>query len=118
MYSANGYSHGCHRLPNHLAIRLFSFLLQRRTMRALGELDGIPPRQFLVGNRVFEIQIPSRGYGYELDPPLEVEVRAGEIKGTLKQPVRDYVRRPGVQYPGVPPVPPGTIPEPIAAASN
>ena len=43
MYSANGYSHGCHRLPNHLAIRLFSFLLQRRTMRALGELDGFPP---------------------------------------------------------------------------
>ena len=23
IYSANGYSHGCHRLPNHLAIRLY-----------------------------------------------------------------------------------------------
>ncbi len=28
IYSANGYSHGCHRLPNHLAIRLYSFILQ------------------------------------------------------------------------------------------
>ena len=58
MYSADGYSHGCHRLPNHLAIRLFSFLLQRRPMRAVGELEGVPPRQFLVGNRVFEIRDP------------------------------------------------------------
>ena len=28
IYSANGFSHGCHRLPNHLAIRMYSFILR------------------------------------------------------------------------------------------
>ena len=32
IYSANGFSHGCHRLPNHIAIRMYSFILRHRHM--------------------------------------------------------------------------------------
>ena len=33
IYSANGFSHGCHRLPNHIAVRLYSFILKHRNGR-------------------------------------------------------------------------------------
>jgi len=103
IYSANGFSHGCHRLPNHIAIRMYSFILGHRT----GHVNGDEPmnftRQFLSGERVYEMRIPSRGYVYELDPPLPVEVLEGNIRGAQKKPILGYVPKPGVQYPGPPP---------------
>jgi hypothetical protein len=119
MYAADGYSHGCHRLPNHLAIRLFSYLLRHRPMRVQGELGGIPERQFLQGEQVFEIRIPTRGYAFQLDPPLAVEVKAGTIRGQVQEPIEAYVPRPGVRYPGPPPPVPGAAPQepPVASAT-
>lgn len=103
MYSSEGYSHGCHRLPNHLAIRLYSFILRHRSMRIVGDQPVNIARQFLMGDDVFEIRVPSRGYQYVLEPPLPVDVLEGDIKGTLKKPVMVYVPKPGVRYPGPPP---------------
>ncbi len=103
IYSSEGYSHGCHRLPNHLAIRLYSFILRHRTMRVLGDQGMGFARQFLANDDVFEIRLPSRGYSYQLEPPLPVDVLEGEIKGTLKTPVLTYVPKPGIKYPGPPP---------------
>lgn len=103
IYSSEGYSHGCHRLPNHLAIRLYSFILRHRPMRVLGDQGMGFARQFLAKDDVYEIRLPSRGYSYELDPPLPVEVLQGDIKGTLKTPVMTYVQKPGTVYPGPPP---------------
>jgi hypothetical protein len=103
IYSDSGFSHGCHRLPNHLAIRLYSFVLRHRPMRVDGDQTMDFARQFLSKDEVFEIRIPSRGYRYVLDPPLPVEVLEGEIKGKLKDPVLTYVPKPGVRYPGPPP---------------
>jgi hypothetical protein len=108
MYSSEGYSHGCHRLPNHLAIRLYSFILHHRPMRILGDQPTNIARQFLLDNDVFEIRVPSRGYQYLLEPPLPVDVLEGEIKGTLKKPVMTYVPKPGVRYPGPPPAVPNS----------
>jgi hypothetical protein len=108
MYSANGFSHGCHRLPNHLAIRLYSFLLKHRSMRIVGDQPMDFARQFLKGNDVFEIRLASRGYKYVMDPPLPIEVLEGEIKGEVKQPILTYVPKPGVVYPGPPPPAPNT----------
>ena len=62
IYSSEGYSHGCHRLPNHLAIRLYSFILRHRPMRVLGDQGMGFARQFLASDDVFEIRLPSRGY--------------------------------------------------------
>jgi hypothetical protein len=103
IYSSEGYSHGCHRLPNHLAIRLYSFILRHRPMHVLGDQGMGFARQFLAGNDVFEIRLPSRGYSYQLDTPLPVDVLEGNIRGTLKTPVQTYVQKPGIQYPGPPP---------------
>jgi hypothetical protein len=103
IYSSEGFSHGCHRLPNHLALRLYSFILRHRPMRILGDQGMGFARQFLVGDDVFEIRLPSRGYSYQLEPPLPVDVLEGEIKGTLKSPVMTYVPKPGIKYPGPPP---------------
>jgi len=116
MYSATGYSHGCHRLPNHLAIRLYSFLLRHRTVRIVGDQPSEFARQFLKDNDVYEIRIPSRGYAYVLDPPLPIEVLEGEIKGEVKTPVLSYVPKPGVHYPGPPPPVPDS-PEARAGAA-
>ena len=103
IYSSEGFSHGCHRLPNHLAIRLYSFILRHRTIRVLGDQGMGFARQFLQGEDVFEIRLPSRGFQYQLEPPLPVDVLEGEIKGTLKTPVPTYVPKPGINYPGPPP---------------
>jgi hypothetical protein len=106
MYSANGFSHGCHRLPNHLAIRLYSFILRHRPIRIVGDQPMDFARQFLKGDDAFEIRIASRGYSYVLDPPLPIEVLEGEIKGEVKNPIMTYVPKPGIAYPGPPPAVP------------
>jgi hypothetical protein len=47
---------------------------------------------------VFEMRLPSRGFYYELDPPLPVDVLEGTVKGTLQKPIAGYVPKPGVKY--------------------
>jgi hypothetical protein len=103
IYSSNGFSHGCHRLPNHLAIRMYSFILQHRHMRVLGDSPMGFQRQFLWQDTVYEMRIPSRGFIYQLDPPLPVNVLEGNIMGDQKTPVIGYVPKPGINYPGPPP---------------
>jgi hypothetical protein len=103
IYSANGFSHGCHRLPNHLAIRMYSFILQHRHMRVLGDSPMGFQRQFLWQDIAYEMRIPSRGYVYQLDPPLPVNVLEGNIMGDQKTPIIGYVPKPGIKYPGPPP---------------
>jgi hypothetical protein len=100
IYSSAGYSHGCHRLPNHLAIRMYDFLLQHRQKLVEGDSPMGFYRQFLWKDRVYEMRIPSRGFIFKLEPPLPVNVAEGEIKGTVKKPIVGYVPKPGVKYPG------------------
>jgi hypothetical protein len=103
IYSANGFSHGCHRLPNHLAIRMYSFILQHRHKRVVGDAPIGFQRQFLFEDTVYEMRIPSKGFVYVLDPPLKVEVLEGNIMGEQKTPIIGYVPKPNVRYPGPPP---------------
>ncbi len=107
MYSPTGYSHGCHRLPNHLAIRAFSFILRHRKMRVVGDIALDFARQFLSKEQVYEIRLATRGFSYWMDPPVPIEVLEGEIKGEAKEPLLGYVPKPGQRYPGPPPAVPG-----------
>ena len=93
------FSHGCHRLYNNLAVRLFS-VRARAPPRADAGVDRarLPPRRSGGRGEVFEMRLPSRGFYYELDPPLPVEVLEGRIKGTRQKPIAGYVRKPGVKY--------------------
>jgi hypothetical protein len=92
------FSHGCHRLYNNLALRLFTFVLQHRRARTLGSIALGFKRDFWWKGDVFEMRLPSRGFYYELDPPLPVEVLEGRIMGERQKPVSGYVRKPGVVY--------------------
>jgi hypothetical protein len=103
IYSSSGFSHGCHRLPNHIAIRMYSFILGHRNKQVAGDQTLAFQRQFLYGERVYEIRLATRGFAYYLDPPLPVTVLEGDIKGPQKKPIQGYVPKPGVEYPGPPP---------------
>lgn len=103
IYSQHGFSHGCHRLPNHIAVRMYSFILGHRNKVIAGDQPLSFSRQFLQGDTVFEMRIPSRGYAYYLDPPLPVNVLEGVIKGDQKKPIIGYVPKPNERYPGPPP---------------
>jgi hypothetical protein len=43
--------------------------------------------------------VPSRGFLFELTPPLEVNVLEGNIKGKYKEPIEGYVKVPNRKYP-------------------
>jgi hypothetical protein len=92
------FSHGCHRLYNNLAVRLFTFVLQHQRARTLGPIALGFRRTFWWKGEVFEMRLPSRGFYYELDPPLPVEVLAGRIQGARDRPVSGYMRKPGITY--------------------
>ncbi len=99
----DAYSHGCHRLMNHLAVRMFSFVLRHRPVVVEGDKQLDFGRQFLWKDDVFEMRLPSKGYHYRLEPPLPVMVLEGNIIGKVKKPLTTYVPKPGVQYPPGPP---------------
>src|SRR5262252_6834156 len=92
------FSHGCHRLYNNVAVRLFTFVLQHHQVRTLGPIELGFRRTFWSKGEVFEMRLPSRGYYYELDPPVPIEVLEGHVKGTRQKPIGGYVRKPGVKY--------------------
>jgi hypothetical protein len=114
IYSPTGFSHGCHRLPNHIAIRLYSFILGHRNKQIAGDQPLNFSRQFLQDERVYDIRLPSRGFAYYLDPPLPVMVLEGDIKGPQKKPIVGYIPKPNTVYPGPPPPAPDS-PEAKAA---
>jgi hypothetical protein len=92
------FSHGCHRLYNQLAMRMFSFVLAHRRSRVKGPVAAGYRRAFYSKGEVFEMRLPSRGYYRELEPPIPVDVIEGRIKGTLQKPIAGYVPKPGVIY--------------------
>jgi hypothetical protein len=107
----DAYSHGCHRLMNHLAVRMFSFVLRHRNMVIEGDKPLDFARQFLWKQDVMEMRLPSRGFWYRLEPPVPVMVLEGNIVGKVKKPITTYFPKPGVQYPPGPPPSPTDTPE-------
>jgi hypothetical protein len=80
-----GTSHGCHRMFNHYALRLASFVVEHRAHRRHGEeVRNYSRVVHKGGTRV--IRLRSRGYRYELVPPVPVEVNEGRVLSRLKKP--------------------------------
>jgi hypothetical protein len=92
------FSHGCHRLYNNLAVRLFTFVLQHHKARTLGSIALGFKRDFWSKGEVFQMRLPSKGFYYQLDPPMPIEVLEGRIMGERQKPVSGFVRKPGVTY--------------------
>lgn len=93
-----GFSHGCHRLYNYQAVRLFSFLLRHRDFVRKGQYRLAYEHRFEHKGEDFQINLHTRGYYYELTPPVHVDVTEGRIRGTLKEPVEEYVKKPSEVY--------------------
>ncbi len=60
-------------------------------------------RQFLHNDEVYEMRVPSRGFQYDLDPPLPVSVLEGKIEGKEEEPLEGFFKIPGETYPALMP---------------
>jgi hypothetical protein len=95
---ARRFSHGCHRLVNNRAVRLFGFVLRHRAFKRIGDVPMNLKKRFEVDEEVYKYAIKTRGYYYELLNPVPVIVSEGKIMGEVKKPITAYVRKPGVEY--------------------
>jgi len=83
----NGNSHGCHRLYNQLAVRLADFLLHHRDYVVKGEQPEVY-RRVVHYKGTFVAKVNTRGFLYELTPPVPVNVLPGNIRSSRKIPPR------------------------------
>ncbi len=85
------HSHGCHRLHNHIAVRLMSFVLAHRPHVRVGQ--KVVAYKNTVKNTAdtddseYIIEIPKTGYIFQLERPLPVEVLQGRIRGSRRTPI-------------------------------
>jgi hypothetical protein len=97
-------SHGCHRLFNHSALQLASFLLRHRQHVAHGVQAKPFTHEFTWRGLTMKLPIPYRGFVFELTPPVEVDVLEGTLRGRIHRVPKRLVRlpRPGAvaQAPG------------------
>ncbi|MCC6751669.1 MAG: L,D-transpeptidase [Deltaproteobacteria bacterium] len=93
-----GFSHGCHRLYNYAAVRLFSFVLRHRRFDRRGQTKIGYSHRFEHKGEEFNINLHTRGYYYDMKPPVPVNVLEGRIKGKLQKPVEEYVKKPSTVY--------------------
>ena len=87
------HSHGCHRLHNHIAVRLMSFVLAHRPHQRVGETPVVykntvdndaesPP-----DDSEYIIEIKKTGYAFRLERPVPVDVLSGNILGRQRTPI-------------------------------
>jgi hypothetical protein len=84
-------SHGCHRLQNHRAIALFSYLLKHRPHRRVGSRPLRYSRRVRVGERTLTLEVPRSGFVYVLDPPVPFEVLEGRVVGDVRRPPSEAI---------------------------
>lgn len=87
----HGTSHGCHRLYNHLAVRLAGYLVRHRAHTRQGTEELNYTRVIRHAGKRDEIAVDTRGYYYVLEDPVEVLVVDGEAPGPDELPSREAV---------------------------
>jgi len=95
---ARRFSHGCHRLVNNRAVRLYDFVLRHRDFKRIGNVPLNLKKRFEVDGETYRYALKTRGYYYELRDPVPVNVLEGRVMGDVKKPIVAYVRKPGVDY--------------------
>ena len=81
------HSHGCHRLHNHIAVRLMSFVLRHRPHKRLGERFVGYKNTVEQDGEEYEVKLDKTGYTFQLERPIPVEVLKGRIVGRQKMPI-------------------------------
>ena len=95
---ARRFSHGCHRLVNSRAVRMFDFILRHTPFDRLGN-QAINLRKCITyEDKQYEYLLDTRGYYYELRHAIPVMVTEGRIMGKVKHPIEAFVPKPGVDY--------------------
>jgi hypothetical protein len=79
-----GESSGCHRLHNHMAVRLAGFLVRHRA----NQRDGLVPEDYVrrldyKGQEV-ALTLENKGYRFKLTPPVPVTVLDGDVRGNRR----------------------------------
>lgn len=87
------HSHGCHRLRNHIAVRLMSWVLAHRPHRRVGHRATAFHRLIEHEGFTYELDIERGGYVFELEEPVRVRVLEGRIRGTRATPVETPLPR-------------------------
>jgi hypothetical protein len=87
------HSHGCHRLHNHVAVRLMSFALAHRAHTRIGQQAVAFRRDVEIDGHTYSMEINQGGYVYQLAEPIHVEVLEGRIRGELSTPIREPLPR-------------------------
>ena len=78
---------------------MFSFVLAHRKNKVVEPVALGFRRTFYLEGEVFDMRLPTRGFYFELTPPLPIETLKGNIKGKLQSPITDYLPKPGITYP-------------------
>ena len=71
------HSHGCHRLHNHLAVRLMSFVLAHRHHTRVGQQHFAFRLPLEQDNEEYTVEIDEGGYVFNLERPVPVERARG-----------------------------------------
>lgn len=81
------HSHGCHRLHNHIAVRLMSWVLAHRPHRRVGHQSAAFHRDLEHDGEVYPLDIERGGYVFDLERPIPVRVLEGRIRGDRSTPI-------------------------------
>jgi hypothetical protein len=87
------HSHGCHRLHNHMAVRLMSFVLRHRRFERRGEDEISYHRSIVVEGHTYSLDMNQGGYEYALVEPIRVEVLPGRVLGQVTTPIAGNLPR-------------------------
>jgi hypothetical protein len=87
------HSHGCHRLHNHIAVRLMSWVLAHRHHRRVGHPEIGFRRALSHEGHTYELAIDRGGYVFDLERPIVIEVLEGRILGERATPIEEPMPR-------------------------
>lgn len=87
------HSHGCHRLHNHIAVRLMSWVLAHRHHRRVGHSAAGFHRDVEHEGHTYSLDIERGGYVFDLERPVEVRVLEGRIRGDRATPIAEALPR-------------------------
>jgi hypothetical protein len=87
------HSHGCHRMHNHIAVRLMSWVLAHRPHRRLGHQNVGFHRAIEHEGNTYSLDVERGGYVFDLERPVFVEVLEGRIRGDRATPIETPLPR-------------------------
>ncbi|MBX3274011.1 MAG: hypothetical protein KF729_27345 [Sandaracinaceae bacterium] len=87
------HSHGCHRLHNHIAVRLFSWVLAHREHTRTGHQATTYRRHIQHQGHDYALEIDRGGYVFQLARPVRVEVLEGRVRGSRATPIEQALPR-------------------------